>query len=192
MASVRFFYLSCGQSLGLSNFGWASILKHLETPFFVFNWRDCTVKTGSARKLGQSPICHYPRSSAHWGYFRQFLTRLVQNLTLRNNCNLISSAHRTQRVVLSKRSSDGWWSTAFAGSSNLLSIPSLVQAMAGSNLIRNPLLPAKAVDRQPSDDRFERTTRWVPCADGIKLQSLRSVRFWTSLVRNCLKYPHEH
>ena len=27
---------------------------------------------------------------------------------------------------------------------------------------------------------------WVPCADGIKLQSLRSVRFWTSLVRICL------
>ena len=27
---------------------------------------------------------------------------------------------------------------------------------------------------------------WVPCADGIKLQSLRSFRFWTSLVRkNC-------
>ena len=64
--------------------------------------------------------------------------------------------------------------------------PTLVRAMAGSNPIRNPLLPAKAVDRQPSDDRFERTTRWVPCADGIKLQSLRSVRFWTSLVRICL------
>ena len=45
-----------------------------------------TVKTGSARKLGQSPIWHYPRSSAYWGYFRQFLTRLVQNLTLRNDC----------------------------------------------------------------------------------------------------------
>ena len=55
--------------------------------FFVFDWRDCTVKTGSARKLGQSPICHHPRSSAHWGYFRQFLTRLVQNLTPRNDCN---------------------------------------------------------------------------------------------------------
>ena len=64
--------------------------------------------------------------------------------------------------------------------------PTLVQVMVGSNPIRNPLLPAKAVDRQPSDDCFERTTRWVPCADGIKLQSLRSVRFWTSLVRkNC-------
>ena len=65
---------------------------------FVFNWRDCTVKTGSARKLGQSPICHYPRSSAHWGYFRQSLTRLVQNLTLRNDCNLIPSAHGTQQL----------------------------------------------------------------------------------------------
>ena len=30
---------------------------------------------------------------------------------------------------------------------------------------------------------------WVPCPDGIKLLSLCSVRFWTSLVRNCLKYP---
>ena len=29
----------------------------------------------------------------------------------------------------------------------------------------------------------------IPCADGIKLQSLLSVRFWTSPVRNCLKYP---
>ena len=28
----------------------------------------------------------------------------------------------------------------------------------------------------------------VPCASGIKLQSLRSVRLWTSLVRNCLNY----
>ena len=36
----------------------------------------------------------------------QFLTRLVQNLTLCNDCNLIPSAHRTQRVVLSKRSLD--------------------------------------------------------------------------------------
>jgi len=35
--------------------------------------------------------------------------------------------------------------------------PTLVRAMAGSNPIRNPLLPAKAVERQLSDDRFERT-----------------------------------
>ena len=40
-----------------------------------------------------------------------------------------------------------------------------------------------------SNDRFERKTRWVPCANGIKLQLLRSVRFWTSLVRNCLNHP---
>ena len=73
---------------------------------FVFNWRDCTVKTSSARKLGQLPICHIPSAIATWEYFRQFLTRLVQNLTLRNNCNLIPSAHGTQQVVLSKRSLD--------------------------------------------------------------------------------------
>ena len=36
---------------------------------------------------------------------------------------------------------------------------------------------------QLSNDHFERTTCWIPCGDGIKLQSLRSVRFWTSLVR---------
>ena len=66
--------------------------------WFVCNWRNCTVKTDSARKLGQSPMCHYPRSSAHWGYFRQSLTRLVQNLTLRNDCNLIPSAHGTQQL----------------------------------------------------------------------------------------------
>ena len=30
---------------------------------------------------------------------------------------------------------------------------------------------------------------WVLCADGIKLQSLHCVRFWTSLVRNCPKHP---
>ena len=52
---------------------------------FVFNRQDCTVKTGCARKLGQSPICHAPRSSAHQGYFRQFLTRLVKNLTLQKD-----------------------------------------------------------------------------------------------------------
>ena len=39
------------------------------------------------------------------------------------------------------------------------------------------------------NDCFEQTTCWVPCADGIKLQFLCSVRFWTSLVRNCLNYP---
>ena len=32
------------------------------------------------------------------GYFRQSLTRLVQNLTLRNDCNLITSAHGTQQL----------------------------------------------------------------------------------------------
>ena len=32
-------------------------------------------------------------------------------------------------------------------------------------------------------------TCWVLCADGMKLQSLRNFRFWTSLVRNCLNYP---
>ena len=36
----------------------------------------------------------------------QFLIRLVQNLTLRNDCNLIPLAHGTQQVVLSKRSLD--------------------------------------------------------------------------------------
>ena len=39
-----------------------------------FKWKTklhFILKTGSARKLGQSSICHYPRSSAHWGYFRQ-------------------------------------------------------------------------------------------------------------------------
>ena len=34
------------------------------------------------------------------------ITRLVQNLTQRNKCNLIPSAHGTQWVVLSKRSLD--------------------------------------------------------------------------------------
>ena len=38
--------------------------------------------------------------------FLNFLTRLVQNLTLRNDCNLIPSAHGTQRVVLSMQSLD--------------------------------------------------------------------------------------
>ena len=37
-----------------------------------------------------------------------------------------------------------------------------------------------------SNDCFERTTRWVPCADGIRLWSLHSIRFLTSLVRICL------
>ena len=36
----------------------------------------------------------------------QFLTRLVQNLTLHNNCILILLANGTQRVVLSKHSLD--------------------------------------------------------------------------------------
>ena len=38
-----------------------------------------------------------------WKYHGSFLTRLVQNLTIRNDCNLIPSPHGTQRVVLSKR-----------------------------------------------------------------------------------------
>ena len=40
------------------------------------------------------------------GCFGQFLTRLVQNLTLRNDCNLIPSAHGTQRVLSSQN--DHW------------------------------------------------------------------------------------
>ena len=32
------------------------------------------------------------------GYIGQFLTRLVQNLTLRNDCDLIPSAHETQQL----------------------------------------------------------------------------------------------
>lgn len=83
---------------------------------FVFNWRDCTVKTGSAMNLGQSPICHSPRSSAHWGYFRQFLTRLVQNLTLRNDCNLIPLAYRTQHL---SSQSDYWTIRGFTSLSYL-------------------------------------------------------------------------
>ena len=58
-----------------------------------------------------------------------------------------------------------------------------VSHASNSNPFRNPLLQAKAVDGQPSNDRFERTTCWVPCAHGIKLQLLCSVRFWTSLAR---------
>ena len=64
--------------------------------------------------------------------------------------------------------------------------PTLMGAVAGSNPIKNPQLPAKVVD-QPSVDCFERTTSWVPCTDGIELQFLRSVRFWNSLVRNILR-----
>merc|ERR1712012_582731 len=37
-----------------------------------------------------------------------------------------------------------------------------------------------------SKDHFERISHW---ANGIELQSLCSVRFRTSLVRNCLNYP---
>ena len=81
---------------------------------FCFNRHDCTVKTGSAKKLGQSPICHYPRSSAHWGYFGQSLTRLVQNLTLCNDCNLIPSAHGTQHL---SSHSDHWTFRGFTSQS---------------------------------------------------------------------------
>ena len=46
-----------------------------------------------------------------------FLTRLVQNLTLRNDCNLIPSAHETQRFCpLKTIIGHGWQSTAFAAS----------------------------------------------------------------------------
>ena len=34
------------------------------------------------------------------------------------------------------------------------------------------------------DTAVWRITCWVQCADGIKLQLLRSILFWTSLVRN--------
>ena len=75
-----------------------------------------------------------------------------------------------------------------------------------SNLVRGnqPLLTAKAVHRQSSLHVFGtglwlgklhevnplivqwshwEDNCWVLCTDGIKLQSLHSVRFWTSLVR---------
>ena len=39
-----------------------------------------------------------------------FLTRLVQNLTLRNDCNLIPSAHETQQL---SSQSDHWTSRGF-------------------------------------------------------------------------------
>ena len=70
--------------------------------------------------------------------------------------------------------------------------PSSVRTVCGSNPAGNPPLTAKAVDRQPCPMIVLRgQNRWVSCADGIKLQSLRSVRFWTSLVRNCLKLPEQ-
>ena len=78
-------------------------------------------------------ICHYPRSSAHWGYFRQFLTRLVQNLTICNNFNLIPLVHGIQLVLFSQsihitlefqaptsEGWDGWRSTFFTVSSGFL------------------------------------------------------------------------
>ena len=39
-------------------------------------------------------------------YHRQFVTRLVQNPTLHNNCNLIPSAHGILQAVLSKQTLD--------------------------------------------------------------------------------------
>ena len=71
---------------------------------FELTWHTSD-KTGFLSKLGQSPICHYLSSIANLGYFRQFLTRLVQNLTLRHDCNLIPSAHRTQHM---SSQSDHW------------------------------------------------------------------------------------
>ena len=67
-----------------------------------------------------------------------------------------------------------------------------------SNPAQEPQLSAKAVHCQPPS-RFKALvqwsielrgqTSWVPYADGIKLKSSRSVKVWTSLVRNCLNYP---
>ena len=64
----------------------------------------------------------------------------------------------------------------------------LVSALAfrGSSLVR---VWVQATNRGESCasynlsfDRFERSDCWVPCADGIKVQSFRSVRFLTSIV----------
>ena len=54
---------------------------------------------------------------------------------------------------------------------------------------REPTTPGESCGSSTVQWSFwEDNTRWVPCTDGIKLQSLRSVRFWTSLVRNCLNF----
>ena len=71
---------------------------------FVFNWDGVNRLQGEARSISNMSLPRVQLLIA--GYFRRFLTRLVQNLTLRNDCNLTPSAHGTQRVVLSKQSLD--------------------------------------------------------------------------------------
>ena len=94
----------------ISNISFLNWIMTLQNSFL--NWITCVVKIWFTRKsflirisflfssfLNQIlTVCHYPRSSAYWGYFRQILTRLVQNLTLCYDCNLIPSAHGTQWV----------------------------------------------------------------------------------------------
>ena len=73
--------------------------------FGFYLTRHSNVKIGSEQ--GSYANCQYAVTEFYnTESFRQFLTRLVQNLTLRNDCNLIPSAHGTQQVVLSKRSLD--------------------------------------------------------------------------------------
>ena len=111
------------------------------------------------------------------------------------NLNHLNSLHLVDAIVAYWLE---WWS--------------LELTVLSSNPIQGnqPLLMVKAVHRQSSLHVFGtglwlgklhevnplivqwshwEDNCWVPCANGIKLQSLRSVRFWTSLVRDCLKYP---
>ena len=115
---LLYFFFTLVWLMGQSSASFSVILTgyvNLHLLCFVFNWRHCTVKT---RKLGQSPIRHYLRSSAHWRYFRQFLTRLVHKKTLHNDCNLIPSAQGTQHL---SSQSDHWtkgslhWGFLFKG-----------------------------------------------------------------------------
>ena len=64
----------------------------------VFNWRDILMSR-PAPKQGSFANRQLPTEFYCSGNSRQvFLTRLVQNLTLRNDCNLIPSAHGTQHL----------------------------------------------------------------------------------------------
>ena len=81
-----------------SNQGTEKVLQEEEFVylFLTYATHQCQDRPGrEARSFANMPLSQVLVLIAL--YFRQFLTRLVQNLTLRNDCNLIPFAHRTQQ-----------------------------------------------------------------------------------------------
>ena len=96
-----------------SMFGISQLMSKLK----VAQWMDSSFVFCSGVYKITGVLSYHTIETSALPNLRMFLTMLVQNLTLRNDCNLIPSVNGTQGVVLSKWSLDNWRSTAFARTS---------------------------------------------------------------------------